>query len=168
MLSRLQAAFRRLHAGDDQLINAPTILSKLLLRAFVGQLARPPRFVVGRINPRGLAQVVASAHPFIHGHLDQPLSVDRIATAVSTSHRTLHRAFRLVLEETPHSYVTKLRLHRIRHELVSEAEAACTVAFLANRCGIDELGRFANRYRNLFGELPSETRSRQRRNGGGI
>ena len=89
------------------------------------------------------------------------MSIDKIVSAAATSHRTLHRAFQMVLDETPYSYVQKLRLHRIRHELVSEAEAASTITSAAHRWNIPELGRFAAWYRDLFGELPSETLARQ-------
>jgi AraC-like DNA-binding protein len=56
----------------------------------------------------------------------------------------------------------RLRLHRIRHDLASDEERACTVALIANQWGISELGRMARRYRDLFGELPSETLAKQR------
>ena len=52
-------------------------------------------------------------------------------------------------------------MHRIRHDLASQAERACTVALIANEWGISELGRMAGRYRELFGELPSDTLGRQ-------
>ena len=92
------------------------------------------------------------------------MSIDKIANAAWTSQRTLHRAFQLVLDETPYSYVLKLRLHRIRHDLASDAEVTCTVTCIASRWGISELGRFAGWYRDLFGERPSETLARGQRN----
>jgi AraC-like DNA-binding protein len=62
-----------------------------------------------------------------------------------------------VLDETPYSYVQKLRLNRIRHELVTDAEAACTITMVAHRWNMAGMGRFAAWYRDLFGELPSQT-----------
>jgi AraC-like DNA-binding protein len=123
--------------------------------------ARPPRFQVGGTDPRGLARIVARARAFIHANLDQPLSIDKIASAAATSHRTLHRAFHIVLDETPYSYVLKLRLHRVRHELVTDGGVACTITSAAHRWNIAELSRFAVWYRDLFGELPSHTLMRQ-------
>jgi AraC-like DNA-binding protein len=67
-----------------------------------------------------------------------------------------------VLDETPQSYVRKLRLHRIRRHLASDAEVLCTITVVANQWGISELGRLSGWYRDLFGELPSETRARRR------
>jgi len=55
-----------------------------------------------------------------------------------------------------------LRLNRIRRDLASPQEAHCTVAALANRWGVSELGRLSSEYRDLFGELPSRTRASHR------
>jgi transcriptional regulator GlxA family with amidase domain len=93
----------------------------------------------------------------VQANLDRPLSIDAMAAAANTSRRTLHRAFGAVLDETPQSYVRKLRLHRIRSDLASDAETFCTITVAANRWGIGELGCLSGWYRELFGELPSET-----------
>jgi AraC-like DNA-binding protein len=156
-LSRLRLQFERIHAGELGDAANARMVGMQFLDSMILHLARSPRFVVGGRDPRGLARVVARARAFIHGHLDQPLSVEMIASAAATSHRTLHRAFHVVLGETPYSYVLKLRLHRIRHELVTGAEAACTITMVAHRWSITDMGRFAGWYRDLFGELPSQT-----------
>lgn len=160
-MERLRASFLQVHAGygDSPLI---ADLEHELLEALIVHLGRVPRRPPGGTNPRGYALVVARARAFISDHLDQPISIDQIAAAASTSHRTLHRAFQSVLNETPYAYVLKLRLHRIRHELVSDDELACSIAAVANHWGMPELGRFANWYHELFGELPSQTLARYR------
>jgi AraC-like DNA-binding protein len=156
-LSRLQMRFERIHAG--QLADAANarMVGTQFLDDMILHLARRPHFQIGGTDPRGLARIVARARAFIHEHLDQPLSIEKIASAAATSHRTLHRAFQVVLDETPYSYVQKLRLNRIRHDLVTDADAAWTITSAAHRWNITELGRFAAWYRDLFGELPSQT-----------
>ena len=65
--------------------------------------------------------------------------------------------------ETPQQFILNLRLNRIRRELVhSEEEEERTVTVVSMRWGITELGRLAARYREQFGELPSETLRRRR------
>jgi len=157
-IATLQAQFKHIHTGSRAAAVSPAVAGDFLLQSFVEHFARPPQFQVGRTNPQGMARVVAVARAFIHENLDRPLSIDKIAAAASTSRRTLHRAFQIVLDETPYSYVMKLRLHRIRHELLSGAELARTITAIANRWSVGELGRFAGEYRDFFGELPSETR----------
>jgi AraC-like DNA-binding protein len=156
-LSRLRMRFERIHAGHLSDAASARMIGTQLLDDLILHFSRPPRFHIGGTDPSGLARIVARARAFIHANLDQPLSIDKIASVAATSHRTLHRAFHVVLDETPYSYVQKLRLHRIRHHLVTDAEAACTITLAAHRWNITELGRFSAWYRDLFGELPSET-----------
>lgn len=158
-LASLRMQFEQIHSGHPDSFS-PHVIGTQLLEGMVMHFARAPRFQIGGTDPRGLARIVARARTFIHENLDQPLSIDKIANAAATSHRTLHRAFHHVLDETPYSYVQKLRLHRIRHELVTDAEFECTITSVAHRWNILELGRFAAWYRDLFGELPSQTLAR--------
>jgi AraC-like DNA-binding protein len=153
----------RVHAGGVATGAGGTPFEEALLRMMFAHYGRPPQTAVGLPNPGGPAQVVARARAYAVEHLHEPISIDAMARAAYTSPRTLYRSFLKVLDETPHAYVRRLRLHRIRHELISEAEAACTIAMAANEWGIGELGRFAGMYRELFGELPSETLRHGRR-----
>jgi transcriptional regulator GlxA family with amidase domain len=160
-IDRLRTSFLKVHNGNSPGIAMPG-LGPELLEALITHLGRIPRPQIGLRDPKGYSLIVARAREYIREHLDEPLTVDRIAVAASTSHRTLHRSFQTVLNETPYSYVLKLRLHRIRHELVTEKELARSIACIANRWGISELGRLAGWYRDLFGEPPSETAARHR------
>lgn len=162
-LANLQTRFRLAHDGQgSERLARPVALGSRLLDLVVGRLGRMPYAIPGPADRPALARVVARARAFIHANLDQPLSIDIIAAAVFTSHRTLHRAFQVVFDETPYSYVQRLRLHRIRSELVSDDEKCCMITTIATQWGMSELGRFAAWYRDLFDELPSETLRRQR------
>ena len=162
-LANLRTLFRLAHGGPgNERAARPEALGAQMLDMVVERLGRTPHVNPGPADRPGLARVVARARVFIHANLDQPLSIDAIAAAAFTSHRTLHRAFQVVLDETPYSYVRRLRLHRIRRELVSDDEKCCTITTIATQWGMSELGRFAAWYRELFGELPSETLRRQR------
>lgn len=162
-LSTLEAQFRSVHAEGPVAGVSPAMLGAQLLDAFIMRFARSPRFVLGGTDPQGHARIVARARAYIHANLDKSLSVELIASEAATSVRTLNRAFHTVLDETPYSYVMTLRLHRIRHELVSDAELVRTITVAAQRWGIHETGRFAGWYREHFGELPSQTLARHHR-----
>lgn len=164
-LQRLERGMRELHAGRMPSAAHGRALAEGLLELAIGHYARKPRTGLGRPDPSGLARLAARARGYIEANLHMPLSVAGIASACSTSRRTLHRAFVSVLGEPPSSYVRRLRLHRIRHELISAAELKCSVAMVAHRWGMDELGRMAGFYREMFGELPSQTRARHRGTG---
>lgn len=162
LLRDLRAGFAKLHAGAPASTRTVAVFGGRLLDLAVQHFGRLPYPVTGRANPQGYARIVARARSYIFQNLETPLSIDAIASAAFTSRRTLHRAFQTVLDETPQSFVRKLRLHRIRQDLASEVEIACTVALIANRWGMAELGRLAGWYRDLFGERPSETLAQRR------
>lgn len=158
LVARLDRRMRAVHAGAA----ADTCLGPDLLAAMIGHLAREPRKVASAGRPQH-ARIVARARAYIADHLDDPISLDAVAAAAGTSRRTLTRAFFALVEETPTLYARRLRLHRIRHDLVSPEEAATSIAIIAAKWGVGEPGRVSGWYRELFDELPSETRATYRR-----
>jgi AraC-like DNA-binding protein len=153
----LRNLFKLIHA--DQL---PTQISgaevgATLLRAAIHHFAREPFCLQQRRARNAHSRTVRWARSYIMEHLNEPISIDNIAAAAFASRRTLYRAFAEILDDTPQRYVRRLRLHRIRHRLASDAEQRCTIALVANQWGISELGRMSVDYRRLFGERPSET-----------
>jgi AraC-like DNA-binding protein len=163
LVAPITRQMERVHSGQLATGHLGPPSAERLLRIVIDRYARPPRPIVARPSPSGHARIVSRARVFALEHLHEPISIEAMAAAAHASPRTLFRAFIAVLNETPHAYVRRLRLHRIRNELTSEAEAACTIAMAANEWGIGELGRFAGMYRELFGELPSETLRHHRR-----
>jgi AraC-like DNA-binding protein len=155
ILVELQRAFESVHGSPDGLGYAG--LTKHLLAALIAHLARPPRRENQGRHPDLHGKIVERARTYIHDHLSEPISIDALATAAYASRRTLFRAFTDILDDTPQNYVRRLRLHRIRHDLASDAEKACTIALIANQWGIGDLGRMSGWYRELFGERPRDT-----------
>jgi len=131
-----------------------------VLRVMLDHFSRRPSGGHGRVQPRGRARIVRLAREHIRENLAKPIHMRDLAVAAGTSVRTLHRSFVEVLEETPHGFVRRLRLHRIRRELVSGSEISGTVASVAGRWSPGrDLGRLSGHYRALFGETPSATRA---------
>lgn len=157
-ISALAGSFERIHSG--RVVAADREVGTAVLDALVRHLARPPHGRNGGRRPGAHGRVLARARDYIVAHLEEPMSVDDIAAAAGASRRTLFRAFAQILDETPRSYVRRLRLHRIRRDLAGEAERAVTIAVIANDWGMSDLGRMAGSYRALFGEKPSETLAR--------
>jgi transcriptional regulator GlxA family with amidase domain len=160
-LQGLARRFRAIHADRSDGAGA----AMALLSALIDHLGRQPVESGLRLGPNGHARIVQRARTYIEEHLADPISLDAIAMAAGTSTRTLNRAFADILGDTPQAYVRRLRLHRIRAALADDAEAVCTITLIANQWGIGETGRLSGRYRELFGELPSETLARSRRSG---
>jgi transcriptional regulator GlxA family with amidase domain len=94
--------------------------------------------------------------------LDEPWSVDRLASSLGFSNRTLHRVVRRELGVSPMVLLRKARLAQARAELDAPGPGA-TVTTVALDCGFTHLGRFSQEYARQFGEPPSETLRRARR-----
>ena len=167
-LAALRDAVVRVHrdpsADDDR-------VGRAILRTVIDHWGRFPIESPGRNDPVGLGLIVHRAREYIHANLDAPISLDAIALAAETSRRTLARAFFQVLGDTPAGYIRRLRLHRIRRDLVRNGVAGRTIHETAAASGIREAGRMAGRYRELFGEYPHETvneRSKRQRHGAAV
>lgn len=151
-------AVESVHSGHDSAAG----LGRAILRHVIEEFAREPRVVSGPADKRGHARIVSLARDYIDANLAETISIDEIAAAAFTSHRTLLRAFQDVLGQSPHVYVRTLRLHRMRHVLLETTRQDITVTQAANAWGLDQLGRVSGQYRELFGELPSHTLARTR------
>jgi len=87
----------------------------------------------------------------------EQVSVRELATATQVSERTLRQAFYEVFGVGPSRYLQLKKLHEI-HRVLRQAEPGqTTVARVFLEHGACEFGRTAARFRELFGELPSET-----------
>jgi AraC-like DNA-binding protein len=90
----------------------------------------------------------------------EPLRIDtvgQLAAAVHVSVRALEEGFRKHLETPPMAYLREVRLARVRDDLVAGDPQERTVASIARSWGFPHLGRFAQIYRERYGELPAET-----------
>jgi len=106
-------------------------------------------------------EIVRHAMHLAEAHLDQALRVDDFCHAIGVSGTTLQKAFHEQLGTSLHHYLTLRRLHAI-HAALQEPGYGDTVSSLCSRFGIWDFGRFATRYRQLFGHLPSQTTRRRR------
>jgi AraC-like DNA-binding protein len=105
----------------------------------------------------GVSGTFGRAVSYIEQHLRGDISVDDIAAAAFCSQRTLARAFKQADEVSPMRYVHRLRLERIRAELLARPMGR-NVAEIAFAWGYRHLGEFNRQYRAAFGETPSQTR----------
>jgi AraC-like DNA-binding protein len=111
-------------------------------------LAEPGHVKLGRLRP-----VV----DFIEMNADEPLSPTELSRAGNMSVRTLHASFQRCFGMSPMAYVRKVRLEHVHDELVSRHDPELSVTEVATRWGFYHLGRFAQQYKERFGENPSDT-----------
>lgn len=99
---------------------------------------------------------VAQALEFIHAHYAEPIATGDIARAAGIGERALQKAFMTDLGQTPFEFLAKVRVRSARERLLTP-DARESVTQIALDCGLTHLGRFAKRYRETYGETPSQT-----------
>jgi AraC-like DNA-binding protein len=90
-----------------------------------------------------------------------PLYVRDLCRVAAVSERTLQNAFKEILGLTPVTYLTRLRLHRVRQALLAATHGTTTVSTEALNWGFWHFGEFSRAYKDCFGELPSDTLRRE-------
>ncbi|HEY8429410.1 MAG TPA: helix-turn-helix domain-containing protein [Sandaracinaceae bacterium] len=108
----------------------------------------PPSPVRGRAVARALA--------FMQEAPPEGPTVPDLCDAARVSARTLEYAFREFFGVTPVRFLKLRRLNAARTALLHAANGE-TVSGVALRFGFGDFGHFAQDYRALFGEAPSET-----------
>ncbi len=108
------------------------------------------------VRMRGLRKAVEYLRHAPNAHI--PMS--RLCRISGISERSLQYAFRDAFGMTPNETMLHRRLHFVRQALLVSDTKSTSVTNVATQFGFSELGRFANRYRKLFGELPSQTLTR--------
>lgn len=93
----------------------------------------------------------------IEANADRELTPEILARIGHVSVRTLRAAFQEQLGESPMAYVRKVRLNRVRADLLRSDPQRVTVTEIATRWGFLHLSRFAQQYHDQFNELPSVT-----------
>jgi transcriptional regulator GlxA family with amidase domain len=87
----------------------------------------------------------------------EPLPIAHLSALVGVSERGLRNAFNAVRGMSPKRFAIHDRLIEVRRALSDPRATNATVTNIATEHGFFELGRFAGRYKAVFGETPSET-----------
>jgi transcriptional regulator GlxA family with amidase domain len=102
------------------------------------------------------AHRLRSVIEFMERNADASLSPRALARAGYMSVRTLHTAFAKELGTSVMAYLRAIRLERVRDDLLHGGPHR-NVTEVAMRWGFSHPSRFAQQYRDRFGELPSQT-----------
>lgn len=114
-----------------------------------------------RTSSRNRTRLARRAEDWLRAHHDTCTGMNELVLAMGTSRRELEYAFRENFAMSPRTLLEGIRLNAIQRELTGSGNGDQTqVTRVALDHGITHLGRFPSLYRNLFGELPSETLAR--------
>jgi AraC-like DNA-binding protein len=147
---------------DDGLLRHRLAVANLQHLLVEGLLLTQPHNYTDALNGDGRPAsqaVVKQAIDLMRGHPETVWTTAEVARATGVSVRALQKAFAKAGEPPPMTYLRQLRLHRVRTELTNASQTRSPVAVtaVASRWGFVHLGRFAQQYRQLFGEAPSQT-----------
>lgn len=131
------------------------LLSQLTTRPADGEAVRTRRYA----STRAL-RVFRRARDYMQHNLSNGISIVTLCKEVAVSRRSLESIFKSVVGVSPGSYIRALQLNGVRRELLSGASAEVPIGAIAARYGVWHWSRFSHAYRQLFGELPSQTRAR--------
>jgi AraC-like DNA-binding protein len=147
--------------ADGGLLHQPLLVAQLreaLLTGLLLATGHPYREELdGPSGPAVAPRPVQRALEAIHARPEHPFTTAELAAVAGVGARWLQVAFRRQSGLSPMAYLREVRLERARAELSEADPAGTTVADVAFRWGFGHLGRFAEKYRERFGELPSET-----------
>jgi transcriptional regulator GlxA family with amidase domain len=119
-----------------------------------------PRDVFRRKRPRAARSaeaIVERVEAHVEANLGAKIPLARLCAVVGLSERGLRNAFYDARGMSPRRSLLERRLHTVRLVLGRAGRSETTVTAVATGHGFYELGRFAGAYKDLFGEMPSET-----------
>jgi AraC-like DNA-binding protein len=147
---------------DDGLLRHRLAVANLQQLLIHGLLLTQPHTYTDALRNDGRPAseaVVRRAIDLMRCYPESVWTTAELARATNVSARALQKAFAKSGELPPMTYLRHVRLHRVRAELAdaSRARSSAAVTSVASRWGFVHLGRFAQQYRQLFGEPPSQT-----------
>ena len=100
---------------------------------------------------------VQIALSYMENNLNQPINLSDLCIACNVSCRTLQVSFQTVMSSTPLQVLQELRFTRLRDLLLQGMD----VGRACETVGLQHSGRISAKYKQMYGELPSHTRSRR-------
>ncbi|HCX86656.1 MAG TPA: AraC family transcriptional regulator [Gammaproteobacteria bacterium] len=110
----------------------------------------PLRMRLGSSQPK-----LVEAVELMESNIEEPMTLDELATHVGISRRQLERLFQKHLQCVPTRYYLKIRLRRARALLLRSPRSIVDIAFA---CGFVSAPHFSKCYRDFFGIPPREER----------
>jgi AraC-like DNA-binding protein len=110
---------------------------------------------------QNLARCCAAALAPLHAQAEGPVSLATVSRAAGLSLFHFHRGFTRAFQQTPHAYLTKLRLERARHLM----ETGSPVLHACVDVGFSSPSAFSRLFRSHYGKPPSAIRRKLARSG---
>ena len=110
---------------------------------------------VRRSTREELFRRLCRARSYVEGNLSTPLHLSDISSAASMSPHHFLRSFHCAFGETPHTYVTRLRIERAQALLVSSDQSVKSICY---EVGFESPASFSSLFRRKTGQSPTRFR----------
>lgn len=95
---------------------------------------------------------------FINNHLDDPLSLERVAEVASYSPFHFHRLFKEVIHETLNAYIIRKRIEKAASILMRRKDVSITDLYL--KYGFNSNSSFTRAFKKFYGLSPTAFRNK--------
>ena len=90
-----------------------------------------------------------------------PLTINDLTTKLFSSKTVLSQSIKEQTGLSPMTFLRNVRLEQVRSQLI-RGDSSTSIISVAQKYGFPSRGHFSRYYRELFGELPSETAARSK------
>jgi AraC-like DNA-binding protein len=154
------ARLRMLHSSAEYLGETSEAYARWLEHALIETMAEVVGFDGGRSDTMARQHhqmIIRRFMEVLDSQPAGPVYMQEISDAIGVSSRTLRMACQTQLGVSPTQYLLLRRMGLARRALRKADPGVTRVTDVATEFGFLELGRFAVKYRQIFGETPSST-----------
>jgi AraC-like DNA-binding protein len=142
--------FQSLRNPTDAAILTDGILDEVYYRLLTGEKGMELRYL---LRQRGEILRISRAIEYLHQHIDEPVSVEKLAELVHMAQPTFYENFRSVMHTSPLKYAKSIKLSHAQ-QLIRQGKKANEAGYLV---GYSSPAQFSREYKRHFGYAPSMT-----------
>jgi len=154
-LSRFLDAFQQQPSAFENPVASKRFRDEIL--SMLLELFSPANADKRDVTHATYAEIVRRSERILRERIEEPQTVLDLCVALRCSRRTLQTSFQRVANVSPIEYLRSVRLNGVRRLLRSTSQDELMVGDAAAQWGFTHPSYFAREYRDLFGELPSQT-----------
>lgn len=126
------------------------ILDEIYYRLLTGHQGAELRYL---LRQRGEILRISRAVDYLHQHIDEPVSVEKLADLAHMAQPTFYENFRSVMHTSPLKYAKSIKLSHAQ-QLIRQGKKANEAGYMV---GYNSPAQFSREYKRHFGYAPSLT-----------